>query len=156
MGDNMDYNEFLNNIYSQFKNSNQYMSNNYIKFLKENNTNIVNFEFNDTNYELIRGTIIEQANSVLIYFNIENKIVLSKANIVKKNIATITNILLDQGYITVIERIKRKFEQRKELYKASSYDEFINGTELDSELTYLISNIIEKYNQKNMQKRHKI
>lgn len=156
MGDNMDYNEFLNNIYSQFKNSNQYMSNNYIKFLKENNTNIVNFEFDDTNYELIRGTIIEQANSVLIYFNIENKIVLSKANIVKKNIATITNILLDQGYITVIERIKRKFEQRKELYKASSYDEFINGTELDSELTYLISNIIEKYNQKNMQKRHKI
>lgn len=156
MGDNMDYNEFLNNIYSQFKNSNQYMSNNYIKFLKENNTNIVNFEFDDTNYELIRGTIIEQANSVLIYFNIENKIVLSKANIVKKNIATITNILLDQGYIIVIERIKRKFEQRKELYKASSYDEFINGTELDSELTYLISNIIEKYNQKNMQKRHKI
>ncbi|MCI9433654.1 MAG: hypothetical protein HFI86_00055 [Bacilli bacterium] len=152
----MDYNEFLNNIYSQFKNSNQYMSNNYIKFLKENNTNIVNFEFDDTNYELIRGTIIEQANSVLIYFNIENKIVLSKANIVKKNIATITNILLDQGYIIVIERIKRKFEQRKELYKASSYDEFINGTELDSELTYLISNIIEKYNQKNMQKRHKI
>ncbi|MCI8778496.1 MAG: hypothetical protein HFI87_05045 [Bacilli bacterium] len=152
----MDYNEFLNNIYSQFKNSNQYMSNNYIKFLKENNTNIVNFEFDNKNYELIRGTIIEQANSVLIYFNIENKIVLSKANIVKKNIATITNILLDQGYITVIERIKRKFEQRKELYKASSYDEFINGTELDSELTYLISNIIEKYNQKNMQKRHKI
>lgn len=156
MGDNMDYNEFLNNIYSQFKNSDQYMSNNYIKFLKDNNTNIVNFEINDTNSELIRGTIIEQANSVLIYFHMENKIILSKANISRKNIATITNILLDKGYITMIEKIKRKFEQRKELYKANSYDEFIADNELDSELTYLISNIIEKYNQKNLQKRHNI
>lgn len=152
----MDYNEFLNNIYSQFKNSNQYMSNNYIKFLKENNTNIVNFEVDDINFGVIQGTIIDQANSVLIYFHVKDEITLSKANINRKNIATITNVLLKNGDIKIIKRVKRKIEQREDLYKANYYDEFINDTELDSELTYLISNIIEKHNQKNLQKRHNI
>ena len=148
MGDNMNYNEVLNNIYSQFKNSDQYMANPYVKFFMESNTNIINFEANDINYGIIKGTIIDQSNSVLIYFHAINYIVLSKANINRKNIATITNVLLDKGDIKMTETVKRKFEQRKDLYKASSYDEFIDNNELDSEFIYLISNIRERYSQK--------
>lgn len=151
----MDYNEFLNNVYSQFKNSDQYKSNNYIKFLRENNTNIVNFLVDDINFGLIHGTIIDQANSILIYFHVKSEIILSKANI-NDNIVYITNVLLDKGNIKITEMVKRKFKERKDLYKPNDYDEFIDNTELNSEFTYLISNIMEKYNQKNTQKRHKI
>lgn len=156
MGDNMDYKVFLNNIYTQFKSNNKYELNKNIQFFKESNTNIVNFEANDVNFGTIRGTIIDQADSVLIYFHIKDDIILSKANIDIKNMVYITNVLLNKGDIKMIEKIKRKFEERKDLYKISSYDNFVNNGELDSEFTYLISNIIEKYNQKNIQKRHKI
>lgn len=155
MGDNMDYNEFLNNVYSQFKNNDQYTSNNYIKFLRENNTNIVNFLVDDINFGLIQGTIIDQANSILIYFHVKSEIILSKANI-NDDIVYITNVLLAKGNIKITEMVKRKFKERKDLYKPNAYDEFIDNTELNSEFTYLISNIMEKYNQKNTQKRHKI
>lgn len=156
MGGNMDYNELLNNIYTQFNENNKYEFNKNIQFFKESNTNIVNFEINDANFGVIQGTIINQCNSVLIYFHVRDNIILSKANIDTKNMAYITNVLLNKGDIKMIEIIKRKFEKRKDLYKASSYDNFVNNGELDSEFTYLISNIIEKYNQKSIQKRHKI
>lgn len=154
----MDYKGLLNNIYIQFKSNKQYIPNQYIKFFKDNNTNIVNFEINDINLGMIKGTIVEQSNSVLIYFYIKNEIddcvVLSKANIIEQNMATITNVLLKKGYFEKIEKIKRHFNCREELYKVSSYDEFININELDSEFINLILIVINNYNARIYKKKN--
>lgn len=156
----MDYNEFLNNVYSQFKSNNQYTLNKNISFFKENNTNIVNFKTTDINMGIIYGTIVEQNNYVLIYFYIKNEVddftIVSKANIYMQHIAIITNALINKGKLERVITIKRNFNERKDLYKVSSHDEFINDNVLDSDLEDLTSNIIEKYNQKSIQKRHKL
>lgn len=156
----MDYNEFLNNVYSQFKSNNQYTLNKNISFFKENNTNIVNFKTTDINMGIIYGTIVEQNNYVLIYFYIKNEVddftIVSKANIYMQHIAIITNALINKGKLERVITIKRNFNERKDLYKVSSHDEFINDNVQDSDLEDLTSNIIEKYNQKSIQKRHKL
>ncbi len=160
MGGNMDYRKFLNDIYTQFKSNNQYTSNEYVKFFKENNTNIVNFEVNDINKGIIQGTLVDQSNFVLIYFYIKNEvddyIILSRTNISKENIAIITNALITKGKIVKIENIRRNFDQRMNLYKCNYNDQIINGILVDSEFTDLVSNIIEQYSKKNKQKRHNI
>lgn len=156
----MNYNEFLNNVYTQFKTNNQYTLNKNVRFFKENNTNIVNFKTNDINMGIIYGTIVEQNNYVLIYFYIKNEVddlaIVSKANIYMQHIAIITNTLINKGKLEKIVTIKRNFNDRKDLYKVSLHDEFINDNVLDSDLDGLITNIIEKYNQKSIQKRHKL
>ena len=43
----MKYRELLDKIYTSYKKNNIYVVDSYIKFYKENNTNIVNFEIND-------------------------------------------------------------------------------------------------------------
>lgn len=154
----MDYKEFLNNIYSQFKSDNQYIVNKEINFFKENNTNIVKFEVNDKN-GIIPGIIIDQGHFVLIYFHYKNEfddyIFISKANIFMGHIAIITNALVNKNGIEKIEMIRRKFNERKDLYKFDFNDEIIDE-KLDSEFSNLVSDIKEQYYKKNKQKRHKI
>ena len=150
----MNYKDILDEVYSCFKEENQFTKNKNINFFRESGTNIVKFEINHENIDIIPGTIIEQNHLVSIYFQVSNRnhnyIFLSKANIDLENTAIIRNILINNSVVESFETIKRKFSNRKDLYKFSNLDEIIQENELEEEMTNLISDLIGKKYQKNI------
>lgn len=151
----MKYKNLLDKIYSNYKKNDIYGTNNFIKFYKENNTNIVKFEINDKTNK-IPGIIIEQGHLIFIYYKINDSIFTSKAHIIFGKRAIIYNCVLNNGNIECQETIGRDFDSRENIYKFTSSDVVINDNLFDDEFNGIICDIEKSYYEKNKQKRLKI
>ena len=156
----MKYRELLDKIYTSYKKNNIYVVDSYIKFYKENNTNIVNFEINDPKLSMINGIIVEQNHLVSIYFKIkENSDIYSfysKTNIIIENRAIIYNFLLKNSQLIENETIGHDFYKRVDLYKFNSSDCIMNDNIFDTNFENIIEEISIQNEQKNKQKGLKI
>lgn len=151
----MKYREILNKIYFNYKKNDKYEFDSFIKFYKENNTNIVRFEYNDKSKNM-NGIIIDQNHSIFIYYKTDECVFFSKTNIVFGNRAIIYNCILNNGNVEYQETVGRDFKKREEIFNFSNNDIVVNDNLLDDDFEDIIKNIDSIDCQKSKQKGLKI
>ena len=149
----MKYEKILDEIYSNFKKEENIEKNDFINFVKENNTNIVHFDFDYPNK--IKGTLIDQNNCVTIYYWYEvlgkQIVVFSKSNIINNDTqqhAVMYNCVMENKYILKEETIGRDFDLRKDLYKKTKSDVIIEGNLFNEQIDALINNVDKNITKK--------
>lgn len=159
----MKYKYLLDNIYKQYKKENEFANVNLIKFIKECNTNIVNFETDDYKLKTITGTIVEQNHLILIYYKFNDKgndyLFFSKANINYIGCishAVIYNCLWENGILISNETIGRNFKERKNLYEFNKNDVVIDGEFLGEDIEDIMIELDQTKPTKNKQKGYKM
>lgn len=152
----MKYKNLLNDIYTNFKNTNEYKFDNTIKFVKENNTNIVKFELNKHNLKNLLGAIVEQNHLIYIYFRVKDNdndyIFFSKTHIVLGNRAIIYNCLLNNGNLESEETIGRDFKNREDIFKFNVDDIIIDENLFDQEFENTIKDFMQSDSKKYIKK----
>lgn len=155
----MEYKYLLDYIYSNYKTYKCKKNNTDINFVNECNTNIVKFTFNKDNFSNVNGVIVEQAHSIIIYFNLkyneDNYLFLSRTKIdqIDQNKALIHNCLIKNGLMGFHETLIRTFKNRIDLFKFSSNDIKIKDNLIESGTDSLLQDIMNNDSQKKIIKR---
>ena len=155
----MEYKYLLDYIYSNYKTYKYEKNNENIKFTKECNTSIVKFTLNKDCFSNVKGTIVEQAHYIIIYFNVryngDNYLFLSRTKIIHDEInkAIVHNCLTKNGLMEFHETLIRTFENRIDLFKFSSDDIKVKDNLIESGTEALYNDIINDNSQKKITKR---